>query len=79
MSIQDEQRAETRAKQQTESPREGGAVPPMQADDHTDASPAVQTPVEARQGFLGRPVLGVLVGGLVLAIVAWIAVELLAY
>lgn len=29
------------------------------------------TPVQARQGLLGRPVLMVLIGGLVLAIVAW--------
>lgn len=31
----------------------------------------VETPVEARQGFLGRPVLMVLIGGLLLAMVAW--------
>lgn len=31
----------------------------------------VETPVEARQGFLGRPVLMVVIGGLVLAMVAW--------
>ncbi len=29
------------------------------------------TPVEARQGLLGRPVLMVLIGGLVLAAIAW--------
>jgi hypothetical protein len=39
----------------------------------------VETPVEARQGFLGRPVLLVLVGGLVLTIIAWLGVELFAY
>lgn len=31
----------------------------------------VATPFEARQGLLGRPVLMVLIGGLVLAAVAW--------
>ncbi len=31
----------------------------------------VETPVEARQGLLGRPVLMVLIGGLVLAMIAW--------
>lgn len=31
----------------------------------------VETPVEARQGFLGRPVLWVLIGGLFLAMIAW--------
>ncbi|WP_426129335.1 hypothetical protein [Pararhizobium sp. PWRC1-1] len=31
----------------------------------------VETPVEARQGFLGRPVLMVLIGGLILAMLAW--------
>lgn len=70
--------AEDRAKAQTEGPS-GGKQPPMRADDHSNASPAEETPVEARQGFLGTPVLMVLVGGLSLAIVAWIAVELFAY
>mgnify|MGYP001808033477 CR=1 FL=1 len=70
---------EERARAQTENPAGGHTIPPMRADDHTDASPAEETPVEARQGFLGAPVLMVLVGGLVLAVVAWIAVELLAY
>jgi len=79
MSIEAEDRAEARARPQTESPGDGAKVPPMRADDHTSASPAVETPVEARQGFLGRPVLGVLIGGLVLAIIAWVAVEFLAY
>jgi hypothetical protein len=32
-------------------------------------------PVEARQGFLGRPVLMVLVVGLILAMLAWAASE----
>jgi hypothetical protein len=31
---------------------------------------------KARQGFLGLPVLYVLIGGLVLAVVAWAVVEL---
>ena len=69
---------EDRARLQTEGPSGGPAVP-MQADDHSTADPAVETPVEARQGFLGRPVLLVLVGGLVLTIIAWIGVELFAY
>lgn len=71
--------AEDRAKAQGEGPAGGDKIPPMRADDHSDADPAVETPVEARQGFLGAPVLMVLVGGLALAVVAWIAVELLAY
>jgi hypothetical protein len=54
----------------------GDPIPPMRADDHGDADPTVETPVEARQGFLDRPVLMVLIGGLVLAMVAWAAVEL---
>lgn len=70
---------EERARLQSEDPSRGRVVPPMQADDHTTADPAVETPVEARQGFLGRPVLMVLIGGLVLAIVAWLGVELFAY
>lgn len=57
----------------------GDPIPPMRADDHSNAHPAVETGVEARQGFLGRPVLMVLIGGLVLAVIAWIAVELIAY
>ena len=62
------------------TPTEGGEpIPPMRADDHTDADPAVETPVEARQGFLDRPVLVVLAGGLTLAFIAWIGVELMAY
>lgn len=71
--------AEDRAKAQTEGPAGGDKVPPMRADDHSSADPAVETPVEARQGFLGAPVLMVLIGGLALAVVAWIAVELLTY
>ena len=37
--------------------------------------PVEVTPVEARQGFLGRPVLMVLIVGLVLALLAWGAAE----
>lgn len=71
--------AKDRAKAQTEGTANGEKLTPMRADDHTTASPAEETPVEARQGFRGTPVLMVLVGGLSLAIVAWIAVELFAY
>jgi len=59
--------------------RGGDPIPPMRADDHSDADPAVETPIEARQGFLGRPVLMVLIGGLVLVTIAWFAVEKLVY
>lgn len=54
----------------------GDPIPPIRADDHSDDDPAVETPVEARQGFLDKPVLMVLIGGLVLAILAWGFVEL---
>lgn len=55
---------------------EGGEkIAPMVADRHTASHPAVETPVEARQGFLGRPVLLVLAGGLALVGVAWLAVN----
>lgn len=54
-------------------PEQGGdPIPPMRADVHSSADPAVETPVEARQGFLDRPVLVVLVAGLALAVVGWI-------
>jgi hypothetical protein len=59
--------------------RGGDPIPPMRADDHSDADPAVETPVEARQGFLGRPVLMVLVGGLVLVTIAWMVIEATVY
>jgi len=65
--------------QDLEKLRGGDPLPPLRADDHSDAHPAVETPVEARQGFLGRPVLVVLVAGLTLAVIAWIAIELLVY
>lgn len=71
--------AEERAKAQAESSEAGVKVPPMRPDPHSDADPAVETPVEARQGFLGRQVLMVLIGGLAFAILAWIAVDLLVY
>lgn len=59
-------------------PTEGGEpVPPMRADKHSDADPAVQNPVEARQGFLGQRMLLVLGGGLGLAFVAWLLIEMI--
>lgn len=57
---------DTRPRVQVQDPeqlRGGDPIPPMRADDHSDADPAVETPVEARQGFLDRPVLMVLIGG----------------
>lgn len=66
--------AEARASRQSETSGEK-IVPPMKADDHSSADPAVETPVEARQGFLGRPVLLVLIGGLILAGLAWVIVD----
>lgn len=65
--------------QDPEQLRGGDPIPPMRADDHSDADPAVETPVEARQGFLDRPVLVVLVGGLVLVTIAWIVIETTMY
>lgn len=70
----DIRQANARAAQQSDSP--GGApIRPMRADTHSDTDPAVATPVEGRQGFLGRPVLGVLIGGLVLVGIAWLIVH----
>ncbi|MGE7473011.1 hypothetical protein ACQKLX_26520 [Bosea sp. NPDC003192] len=61
-------------------PEKGGEpIPPMRADVHSDSDPAVETPVEARQGFLDRPVLVVLVAGLVLAMIGWVVAEMWAY
>ncbi len=37
--------------------------------------PEVLTPTESRQGFLGRPVLYVLLSSLVLVMIAWAAVQ----
>jgi hypothetical protein len=68
--------AEERAEHQGNADGKSRQVP-MTADRHTSGSPAVETPVEARQGFLGRPVLMVLVGGLMLAGATWIAVHYL--
>jgi len=65
---------EVRAKKQSEDPATGQTIAPMYPDDHSSTDPAQQTPVEARQGFLGKPVLIVLVAGLALAIIAGIAV-----
>ncbi len=65
--------------QDPEQLRGGDPIPPMRADDHSDADPAVETPVEARQGFLDRPVLVVLVAGLVLVTLAWIVIETTIY
>jgi hypothetical protein len=73
-----ETEAERRAQRQSAA-KGGDPIPPMRADGHSTADPAIETPVEARQGFLGRPVLLVLVGGLVLAAVAWLAIALLGY
>ena len=44
-------------------------------DNHDRDDRVVMTPTEARQGALGRPVLYVLVVGLLLAILAWAAAE----
>lgn len=49
---------------------------PNSTDDRSHAERPVElTATEARQGLLGRPVLAVLVIGLVLAMLAWAAVE----
>ncbi|HEV7257740.1 MAG TPA: hypothetical protein VGN82_08155 [Bosea sp. (in: a-proteobacteria)] len=70
----DIQATNARAAQQGEV--EGGdAIRPMRADKHSSLNPAVETPIEGRQGFLGRPVLAVLVGGLFLVGVAWLIVH----
>jgi hypothetical protein len=66
--------ANVRAERQSETPG-GAAIAPMHPDSHSSAEPAVETPVEARQGFLGVPVLAVLVAGLVLAGIAGFAVH----
>lgn len=77
--VQDVKEREAREREAQIPTKGGEPIPPMRADDHTDADPAVETPVEARQGFLDRPVLAVLLGGLTLAVIAWIAVEIIAY
>ncbi len=55
--------------------RRGQAITPLRAEDHSNAHPAAETPVEGRQGFLGRAVLAVLIGGLLLVGLAWIIVH----
>ncbi|MDR6873411.1 hypothetical protein J2Y55_004435 [Bosea sp. BE125] len=65
---------EERAKAQSEGLQGGDRILPMRADDHSDADPAVETPVEARQGFLGKPVLLVLAVALILSAIAGILV-----
>ncbi|GAU85392.1 hypothetical protein [Bosea sp. BIWAKO-01] len=72
METETERRAENQS-----ATRGGDPIPPLRPDDHSAAHPAQETPVEARQGFLGRPVLKVLIAGLVLAVLAWIVVALL--
>ena len=67
-------KTEDRAKAQSEGLQDGDRIPPMRADDHSDADPAVETPVEARQGFLGKPVLLVLAVALILTAIAGILV-----
>lgn len=66
--------ANARAQHQQETPG-GEALTPMHPDPHSRADPAVETPVEARQGFLGVPVLAVLVVGLLLTGIAGFAVH----
>lgn len=65
---------EERAKAQSDGLRGGDQIPLLRADDHSDADPAVETPIEARQGFLGKPVLLVLVVALILTAMAGILV-----
>ena len=43
---------------------------------HDSQTPVRETATETRQGPLGKPVLMVLLGGLVLAVIAWGAAEL---
>jgi hypothetical protein len=73
---QDADIRETNARAARQSESDGGeAIQPMRADRHSTTDPAVQTPVEGRQGFLGMPVLAVLIGGLLLVGVAWLVVH----
>jgi hypothetical protein len=44
----------------------------MSMNDNRTEKPIVETPVQARQGFLDRPVLAVLVGGVVLVLIAFV-------
>jgi hypothetical protein len=50
-------------------------LPPPELDEQRPA-PQNVPPVRARQGMLGRPVLMVLIGGLVLAAIAWWGAEI---
>jgi hypothetical protein len=50
----DKERADDRAEVQSIG-RGDDPIPPMRADRHSSSDPAVETPIEARQGFLGRP------------------------
>ncbi len=45
-------------------------------DKQNPQTPVRETAKEARQGPLGRPILMVLIGGLILALVAWAAAEM---
>lgn len=45
-------------------------------DKQNSQTPVRETAKEARQGPLGRPILMVLIGGLLLAVVAWAAAEM---
>lgn len=73
----DERAAERRAHMQAAT--EGGEpVAPMRADDHSPGEPAIETPIEARQGYLGRPVLTILLAGLALPLVAWVLTAMFA-
>jgi len=51
-------------------------IPNYRTDESEDARKHVETAVEARQGFLGRPVLYVLIGGLVLAAIFIVATQI---
>ena len=73
-SNNDASKTAERAHRQSETPG-GQAITPMRAEDHSNARPAAETPVEGRQGFLGRPVLAVLIDGLLLVGLAWIIVH----
>lgn len=48
-------------------------------DDPIVDDPIVKTPVQARQGFMGWPVLGVLTVGLALAVIAGMATGIVEF
>lgn len=52
---------------------------PADLDDIPADSPIVETPVQARQGFLGWPVLAVLVASITLAVIAGIATGTMSF